>query len=114
MKQLCILLALGLLSCFAFSQEKQATDPVVTVQKKSSNIKGFAMYPNPVQKNSYITITSSKNMHKDILIYDVLGKEILKKQITTNRLNVASLTAGIYIMKVIEDGDTTTRKLVIR
>lgn len=115
MKKLYVLLLLGLLPYLTFSQQKQdVASKEVKTSKVGSDIKGFAMYPNPANRSSFITITSTKNMHKDILVYDVFGKEILKKQITNNLLDVASLQAGVYIMKVVEDGFMTTRKLVIK
>ena len=49
-----------------------------------------------------------------IEIYDLLGKEVLKANVTNNALNVSKLTAGVYVVKVTEEGKTATRKLVIQ
>lgn len=76
-------------------------------------IEGFKMFPNPVT-NGQVTIITRRNLTKDIIIFDVLGKEVLKTSINNNTLSVSSLNTGVYILKVTEDGKTSTRKLVIR
>jgi hypothetical protein len=43
-----------------------------------------------------------------------LGKEVLKANVTNNAVNVSKLTAGVYVVKVTEEGKTATRKLVIQ
>ena len=49
-----------------------------------------------------------------LIIFDVLGKEVLKSNVINNAVNVSGLNAGIYIVKVTEEGKTATRKLVIQ
>jgi len=44
----------------------------------------------------------------------MLGKQVYAKQIQANeRVQVANLTKGIYILKVEEEGKVATRKLII-
>ena len=80
---------------------------------QNGEIEGFKLFPNPVT-NGYVTISTKRNLSKSISIYDVLGKEVLRTQIAGNSLDVTKLTAGVYLMKVSEDGASSTRKLVIR
>jgi hypothetical protein len=49
-----------------------------------------------------------------IEVYDLLGKEVLKANVVNNAVNVAKLTVGVYVVKIIEDGKIATRKLVIQ
>jgi hypothetical protein len=49
-----------------------------------------------------------------VQIFDLLGKEVLKSNVVNNTVNVAKLTAGVYVVKITEEGKTATRKLVIK
>jgi hypothetical protein len=77
------------------------------------NINGLSMYPNPLSGNT-LYLTSTANAAMSIEIYDLLGKEVLKANVTNNAVNVSMLTAGVYVVKVTEEGKTATRKLVIQ
>lgn len=80
---------------------------------KSNEISGLNIYPNPVT-NGTLYINTKLNAEKDITIYNVLGKEVLNITTASNAVNVSKLSAGVYVVKVIENGSTATRKLVIR
>ena len=84
-----------------------------TASISENNIKGFNMYPNPVN-GDVLNITTLQNLDKNVQIFDILGKQILAKTVTGTTINVANLNAGIYLIKVEEAGNTVTRKLVIR
>ena len=76
-------------------------------------IDGLTMYPNPLTGNM-LYFTSTANATMAVEIYDLLGKEILKANVVNNAVNVSKLTAGVYVVKVAEEGKTATRKLVIK
>jgi hypothetical protein len=76
-------------------------------------INGLKMYPNPLKGNT-LFLTSNANANMSIEIYDVLGKEVLKSNLSNNAVNVSGLNAGVYIVKITEEGKTATRKLVIQ
>jgi hypothetical protein len=86
----------------------------VTLSSSSFNaIDGLKMYPNPLNGNTlYITSTANHNM--SIEIFDLLGKEVIKSNVINNAVNVSGLNAGVYIVKIKEEGKTATRKLVIQ
>lgn len=75
-------------------------------------IAGLKVYPNPVTGGT-LYIDSNSSASKSVVIYDVIGKQVLKAN-TTNSVNVSTLTGGVYVLKITEDGKTATRKLVIR
>lgn len=77
------------------------------------NINGLTMYPNPVSGNT-LYLTSTANAAMSVQIFDLLGKEVLKASVVNNAVNVAKLTAGVYVVKITEEGKTATRKLVIQ
>jgi len=85
-------------------------------QSKSENnteIPGFKLYPNPAFDN-YIYITTSQNEPKEITIYDIFGKVVLRNRINQNALDISHLDSGVYVLQVIEGKKSTTRKLVIK
>jgi len=87
--------------------------PVATASTKNFDaIAGLKMYPNPVTGN-VLNISSTANLDMNIAIFDVLGKQVINTKVTNNTVNVSSLNAGVYIVKVTEDGKTATRKLVV-
>lgn len=90
------------------------TTPNFTLSSSSfDNINGLTMYPNPVS-GSTLNFTSTANAAMSVQIFDLLGKEVLKSNVVNNTVNVAKLTAGVYVVKITEEGKTATRKLVIK
>jgi hypothetical protein len=89
------------------------SSPVASV--KNNSIEGFATYPNPVTNNRF-TISSNSNDEKELVIFNVLGKKVLTSSFlgTKSTIDVSTISSGIYILKVTEDGKTATKKLVIR
>ncbi|GGG39423.1 T9SS type A sorting domain-containing protein [Bizionia arctica] len=102
-----ITIAIGLFTVNGFSQTNGM------VLDNTSNIENLSIFPNPVSQDK-VYITSNSNSPKIIEIYNVLGKNILTVTLTQNELNVSKLKAGVYILKITENGNSTTRKLVIR
>ena len=84
--------------------------PLVT---KQNSIAGLEIYPNPVFGN-ILNIETTLNGTKAVTIFDVLGKQVLNVSIDSTTVNISNLNAGVYIVKIIEDGKTATRKLVVR
>jgi len=90
-------------------------DQFSVTQNLSTNknaISGLSVYPNPV-KNGVFYINSDANAERVVAIYDLLGKQILTTTTSQSAINVASLNAGVYMVKITEEGSTATRKLVI-
>lgn len=79
---------------------------------KQNQIEGLKVYPNPVTNGTFY-INTNADSTKEVVVYDVLGKQVVKTS-TTNAVNVSNLKGGVYIVKITEDGKTATRKLVIR
>ena len=86
----------------------------VTLSSSSFNaIDGLTMYPNPLKGNT-LYLNSTANTTMSVQIFDLLGKEVMKANVVNNTVNVAKLTAGVYVVKITEEGKTATRKLVIQ
>jgi len=90
-----------------------AQDSKSASKSQESYIDGLSFYPNPVT-NGKVYISSKLNADKQIAIFDVLGKKVLQTLLTSKELNVASLSPGVYIIKIEEGDATATRKLIVR
>ena len=88
--------------------------PVATASSNSFNaIEGLKMYPNPLSGNT-LNFSSTANAEMSIQIFDILGKEVINTKVVNNTVNTSKLNAGVYIVKITEEGNTATRKLVVR
>ncbi|VXB25441.1 Por secretion system C-terminal sorting domain-containing protein [Flavobacterium sp. 9AF] len=86
----------------------------LTLETKSFDaIAGLKMYPNPLTGN-ILNFSSNANAAMTVQVYDVLGKEVVKGNVINNTFNTGNLNAGIYIVKITEEGKTATRKLVVK
>jgi hypothetical protein len=83
-----------------------------TLSIADNNIEGLKMYPNPVSGNT-LYLTSTNNLNMSVQIFDLLGKEVIKSNVINNAITISSLSSGIYVVKISEEGKTATRKLVI-
>ncbi|MFD2822850.1 lamin tail domain-containing protein [Lacinutrix iliipiscaria] len=79
----------------------------------SFDLSSFNVYPNPTS-TGIVNITSSKNEAILVSVYDILGKQVLNQTITNNVLNVSRLNSGVYILKMSQNGNVSTKKLVIK
>jgi hypothetical protein len=62
----------------------------------------ISIYPNPFTQS--LTIKSHSAGKKEIILFDVTGKEILRQQISEaeTKLNTEGIAAGFYVLKVGE------------
>ena len=74
---------------------------------------GLKIFPNPVS-TSYVTLKTSVSGVKNIEIFDLSGKRILKTFIISDILNLSSINSGVYIIKLSINGVSETSKLIIR
>jgi hypothetical protein len=91
------------------------TPKTATASTRDNSIEGFATYPNPVTDKRF-TITSSSSNTKQVSIFNLLGKKVFEQSFSglQKTLDVTDLNSGIYILKVSENGNMATKKLVIR
>ncbi|WP_397446411.1 choice-of-anchor V domain-containing protein [Polaribacter sp. R77954] len=73
----------------------------------------FELFPNPASENINIQLPSGETK-ATVQFYDYLGKLALTQKITAihNRINVNSLSTGIYIMKVATDSKIGSQKFI--
>ncbi len=73
---------------------------------------GFSLYPNPV-RGGLLNVQSPSNTVKNISIFDVIGQQVYQRNTTKTEINISNLKAGLYFVKVQQDGKIATRKLVV-
>ncbi len=73
----------------------------------------FALYPNPVIDEINISFPQDQ-LNATFVLYDVLGRKIMEKQITPtrNRVKVADLPSGMYIASISANNKTTSFKII--
>ena len=78
-------------------------------QGTSNNIKIYA-----AEKSVYVNIPMT--LHGEIIVYDLLGKEVKRQPIEGNMLNKVNLNVqlGYYLVKVLGDKSTVSGKVFIR
>jgi hypothetical protein len=69
------------------------------------------LYPNPT--SNVLNIESLGNI-QTISVYNVLGQEVINKALnsTSTALDVSSLNSGIYVVKTVVDGVTSSTKFI--
>jgi Lamin Tail Domain len=77
---------------------------------KQNTISGLKVYTS----NNNLYVTSDSNDTKSIMVYNILGKNVVNTKVTNQAINVADLSSGIYIVKVTENGKTSTVKVVLQ
>ncbi|WP_396159945.1 T9SS type A sorting domain-containing protein [Flavobacterium sp.] len=76
---------------------------------------GFKLYPNPADDIFAIELPNEFET-VEVKLFDVVGKLILTKQISQldNKIDINSLVAGNYIVKVTSDEKTFSTNLIIQ
>ncbi len=69
-------------------------------------LSNFSIYPNPTKE--YLNIDCSS--FESVTIHNILGKELIKE--TSNRINVSSLSKGVYFIKVSDGINSSTKKFI--
>ena len=71
------------------------------------------IYPNPVNGN-FVTIQTPINGVKYVEVFDITGKRLINTSLSADTLEVSSLSAGMYLIKVTVEGQSKTSKLIVR
>lgn len=90
----------------------QVSGPGAYLKVAKNEISGLNVYPNPVS-NGRVFMNSANNEVLKVAVYDILGKQLLQKEVANGSLDVSTLSKGVYLMKVSEGSASSTRKLVI-
>ena len=68
----------------------------------------ISIYPNPTSDIVYI---DGNYTQLKVVIYNILGKEVINKSIT-NSIDISHLEKGVYILQLSDGAKLTTRKII--
>ena len=72
----------------------------------------FSVYPNPAK--DFLTIDSRNINISSVNVFNVLGTKVLeRKELNDNKLDVSSLSNGIYFLKISADNASVTKKFIV-
>ena len=86
-------------------------DTPLSINNYQNNL--FLVYPNP-SNTGFVTIKSNQMGAVQAQVFDMLGKQMINTTLVNERLEVSSLNAGIYIVKLTQNDKTTTKKLILQ
>jgi len=84
------------------------------ITNPSLNVK---VYPNPTKNQITIEFTQSSEGIGQIIIFNMLGQEVLNKFFDTNqktRINTSTLDAGVYFYKIIKNNEILNNDKLIK
>ena len=76
---------------------------------KTFSIKKHAFYPNPT--SGLLNLSSELNDF-NFTVYNVIGKTVLKGKISDSKINLASINKGIYTLKIQNNTEFITKKII--
>ncbi|OQP54504.1 glycoside hydrolase [Niastella yeongjuensis] len=81
------------------------------VDASIQGVKAFNIYPNPVQQQ--LNIQSSESLDGGIIrIFDIMGKVVMSARAASNKINVSSLTPGVYTLMFTKGEKKITRQFI--
>lgn len=79
----------------------------------TANELSFDVYPNPAKNRIYV---ASNLQESQIQVYDITGKLVLKTQMQfgENAIDISAMAPGVYVARILADGKSQTKKLIIQ
>ncbi|PCI93797.1 MAG: hypothetical protein COB15_15635 [Flavobacteriales bacterium] len=72
--------------------------------------KNVGFYPNPATGDLFL---SKHKSITNVIVYSITGKEVLTFNSITEKLDISTLSAGEYLVKIVTDEEELTQKLII-
>lgn len=98
-----LLLVLGPLSLQAQQLPERPGSPDLEVR----------IHPNPAP-GPHVEIVTQYPSPKEIAIYDIFGKAVLHRRIEGTTLDIRDLSPGVYMVRIVQQGQSTIKKLIVR
>lgn len=72
----------------------------------------FSLYPNPANEEVSIQLREGVRL-QSVIIYNLLGKEVLTASINSMNIDISMLNQGIYVFKLSTDQGQSVSKLIV-
>ena len=90
---------------------KVATSFANTLSTDVSDEATFSIYPNPTSTD--IVIITGMEGSKKAVLHDLVGRVVLKTTVN-NRLNIAGVKTGVYLLELTSGDKKATKKLIVK
>ncbi len=79
---------------------------------QAMDINKISIYPNPTK--DFLTIKSENNI-QNIVVYNIIGQQVFncKPNNSLERINISKFVKGIYILNILSENRTITRKIIV-
>jgi hypothetical protein len=86
---------------------------VTTLDRPNDN--SLIIYPNPLTSSSILQLNTKAN-NAEVVIYDVLGKEMIRRKMDGNKMEIerGSLQSGVYFVRVRTEEKQWVEKMVVQ
>jgi hypothetical protein len=79
----------------------------------------FNLWPNPNHGEFTVSLNSTNPQPTKLTVYDVAGRVIFKKYLQAQNniqenVSLAKTQAGVYFVKVSDNNNSTTKKIIIQ
>ena len=97
-----------------------ATYNTVSGIENSNFLNSFSLYPNPATEKLNIELNLLQQQDIQIEVIAINGNTVITKSIpkqlgtVSTSLNISALAKGIYVVKIIGETGSLTRKLVVK
>ncbi len=89
--------------------------------KQNDNTFGLNLYPNPANNQTNVSFKLNNETNVAITMTDLTGKTVYTNNLGTmnsgshnTTINTDSLSNGVYMVNVVTNGTTSTKKLIVR
>ena len=84
----------------------------LNVEESNNNL--INLYPNPLTFSSILQLNAQVK-DAEVFIYDMLGKEMMKKKLTGNKMEIekGSLENGVYFVRISDNEREYVQKMVV-
>ncbi len=93
-----------------FDGKSELFNAIMIQLERTNNIQ---VYPIPASANQLITIDFSVNTTAIVEIFDQTGKLLISNEIMDSQTNFTLPQNGIYFLKILNNGEIVSRKIVI-
>ncbi|MFH4966839.1 T9SS type A sorting domain-containing protein [Gaetbulibacter sp. M240] len=84
-----------------------------TLGLRTTAVSGLKVYPNPASV-PLVTVIGTDKSEILVAVYNQIGKLILERSLTSNTLDVSTLQAGLYILKLNQNNHESIQKLIVK
>lgn len=85
------------------------TQSAVSIESQKEKL---SLYPNPATDKFYII--GSNNA--EVEVFSVIGKQVARAKVTNKDqpISLQNLRSGVYMVRISQEGSTTTKKLIVK